>query len=147
MHAHHAEVWGPMGHRSQVLRAPETLPSGRAAVLLFWLGSTASANRKHSVRNFPAILEGARTSCRGPPKFRRFVRTSQTPTFLKNDSLKKRRISEKYKSSAREIPDSAYAELQRPRATCPPRTYRFRILAAVHMRELRPSIDEFVSPR
>ena len=99
------------------------------------------------MRNFPAILEGARTSCRGPPKFRRFVRTSQTPTFLKNDSLKKRRISEKYKSSAREIPDSAYAELQRPRATCPPRTYRFRIPTTVHMQELRPSIDEFVSPR
>ena len=99
------------------------------------------------MRNFSAILEGARTSCRGPPKFRRFVRTSQTHTFLKNDSLKKRRISEKYKSSAREIPDSAYAELQRPRATCPPLTNRFIIPFNGHMRELASSIDEFVLPR
>ena len=65
VHAHHAEVWGPMGHRSQVLRAPETLPSGRAAVSLLWPNSTVSANRKHSVQNFPAMLGGARSSCTG----------------------------------------------------------------------------------
>ena len=138
---------GHEGHRPAALRAPEALPSGRAAVPLFWPDSTASANRKHSVRNFPATLGGAFTSCRGPPEFRHFVRTSQTHTFLKNNVPKKRRISEKYKSSARETPDSAYAELQRPRATCPPRTNRFRIPTAVHMQVLRLSIDEFVSPR
>ena len=112
---------------------------------MFWPGSTASANRRHSVRNFPAILEGARTSCRGPPKFRRFVRTSQTHTFLKNDSLKKRRISEKYKSSVREIPDLGCADFQRARATTPPVRNRLRMPTARHNRERALLRDELVS--
>ena len=53
--------------------------------------------------------------------------------FSQKRQSEKRRISEKYKSSAREIPDSAYAELQRQSAACPPRKYRFRIPTAVHM--------------
>ena len=56
---------GHVGNRSPVLRAPETLPSGRAAVSLFWPNSTVSANRKHSLQNFQALLGGARSSCRG----------------------------------------------------------------------------------
>ena len=48
------------------------------------------------------------------PKFRHFARLSQACTFLK------KRLSEKYKSSVREIPDLGYADFQRARATTPP---------------------------
>ena len=61
---------GHVGNRSPVLRAPETLPSGRAAVSLFWPNSTVSANRKHFLQNFQALLGGARSSCRGLGAYR-----------------------------------------------------------------------------
>ena len=106
---------GHEGHRPAALRAPEALPSGRAAVPLFWPGSTASANRKRSVRNFPATLGGAFTSCRGPPEFRHFVRTSQTHTFLKNDVSEKTSYFRKVQVVRTE--DSRFGIRRTPEAT------------------------------
>ena len=73
------------------------------------------------------------------PKFRHFARSSQTCTFLK------KRLSEKYKSSVREIPDLGYADFQRARATTPPARNRLRIPAARHNRERALLRDELVS--
>ena len=139
---------GHEGHRPAALRAPEALPSGRAAVPLFWPDSTASANRKRSVRNFPATLGGAFTSCRGPPEFRHFVRTSQTHTFLKSGVLEnvvfQKSTSRPHgRLQIRHTPNSR----GHARRVHVPQMNRFRIPTAVHMQVLRLSIDEFVSPR
>ena len=75
------------------------------------------------------------------PKFRHFARLSQTCTFLK------KRLSEKYKSSVREIPDLGYADFQRARATTPPARNRLGIPAARHNRERALLRDELVSLR
>ena len=73
------------------------------------------------------------------PKFRHFARLSQTCTFLK------KRLSKKYKSSVREIPDLGYADFRRARATTPPVRNRLRIPAARHNRERALLRDELVS--
>ena len=73
------------------------------------------------------------------PKFRHFARSSQTCTFLK------KRLSEKYKSSVREIPDLGYADFQRARATTPPVRNRLRMPTAHHNHERALLRDELVS--
>jgi len=84
---------GHVGNRSPVLRAPETLPSGRAAVSLFWPNSTVSANRKHSLQNSQALRGSASSGitllilpkqyCSDPglhPCKNRVPRTATTPS-------------------------------------------------------------------
>ena len=73
------------------------------------------------------------------PKFRHFARSSQTCTFLK------KRLSEKYKSSVREIPDLGYADFQRARATTPPVRNRLGMPTAHHNHERALLRDELVS--
>ena len=75
------------------------------------------------------------------PKFRHFARLSQTCTFLK------KRLSEKYKSSVREIPDLGYhdADFQRARATTPPVRNRLRMPTAHHNHERALLRDKLVS--
>ena len=73
------------------------------------------------------------------PKFRHFARSSQTCTFLK------KRLSEKYKSSVREIPDLGCADFQSARATTPPLRNRLRMPTAGHSRERALLRDELVS--
>ena len=73
------------------------------------------------------------------PKFRHFARSSQTCSFLK------KRLSEKYKSSVREIPDLGYADFQRARATTPPVRNRLGMPTAHHNHERALLRDELVS--
>ena len=80
-------------------------------------------------------------------KIQDFVPASDLYFFEKTSVFRRRRFSENYKSSGREVPDSAYAELQTARATCPPLTYRFRIPAPGHIRKHTLPSDELVSPR
>ena len=85
------------------------------------------------------------------PKFRHFVRTSQTWYFSeKNVGFQKPSFFRKLQvvwTGGTRFGIHMYAELQRLRATCQPRTYRFGIPAASHIRERTLPSDEFVSPR